>query len=314
MAHQSFEPVRIGCIKIADHLAVGGVDQGLTDSEGIRFETIFLRSFQRIKQALADREIQGALLPLPTAFDLYGKGMDIRLLLLVNREGGMLLYNRKAGFGDLKKFSGKSVLVPSLLSVESMLLHRFLTKAGFKVGKGTGDGGEVRMAEISPHLMMEVAEQDMDGEIAGFLMPEPFAGRALERGVGGFVLNTRSLWSCHPSSVLVFDQTFLQEYPGAVRSFVALLEEGGRRITRSSQTEFSDFTEAFFGERLGPDSPVTQRREEIFSPRLFPPDFDTIRLIMSYMASRMGMADCSGKTDDFIQTGWCSEQENQDLK
>lgn len=318
MAEDSFEPVRIGYMEIADHLAVGILNQKQLDrevkSEGVPFETVSLRSFRRIGEALADREIQGALLPLPAAFDLFGKGVDIGLFLFVNREGGTLLYNRKAGIGGLKGFSGKSVLVPSVLSVESMLLHRVLTKSGLRVGKGTGDGEEVRMAEISPHLMAELVQQDSDGEIAGFLMPEPFAGRALEEGGCGFLFHTGALWPCHPSSVLVFDRTVLQENPGAVRFFVAELEEAARTIARSSETDFADFTDAFLGVRLGPDNPVTQKRDEMFSPRMFPPKSDSIRTIMTYMESRMGMVDCSGKTNDFIQTGWCSEQETRDSK
>lgn len=316
VAEESFEPVRVGYMEIADHLAVKISDQMRSGGEGKSekggFETVSVRSFRRMADALADREIQAALLPLPAGLDLFGRGVDIRLLLFVNREGGTLLYNRKAGIGGLKGFAGKSVLVPSLLSVESMLLHWFLTKAGLKVGKGIEEDGEVRMAEISPHLMTEVVEQDTDGDVAGFVMPEPFAGRALETGIGGFLLHTGSLWPCHPSSVLVVDRTVLHEYPNGVRSFTSGLEEAGGKIARSSETEFADFTDSVFGTRLGPENPVTQKRGEMFSPRMFPPEPDTIRAVMTYMAGRMDMADWSGKTDDFIRTGWCGGQENRD--
>ena len=318
MQAESLEPVGIGYVKTADHLVVGGVDRKTGESKGIRFETIALQSFQRIKQALEDRKIHGALMPLPAAADIFSKGVDIRLLLFVNREGGTLLYNRKTGVGGLKGFAGKSVLVPCLLSVEAMLLHRFLTKTGLQVGghdaKDSAEDSNVRLVEIPPHLMPEIVHQDTDGDIAGFLMPEPFAGRALEEGIGGFLLRTGSLWTGHPSSVLVFDRSVLRNHPESAESFVKALEASGRRIVRSSENDFADFTERFLGKRLGAENGVTQKREEMFSPEMFSPEPDTIRKIMDYMSNRMGMADCGGKIDELVQTGWCGEQENRGSK
>ena len=315
---ESLEPLGIGYMKTADHLAVGGVDRGTDESQGMRFETVPFRSFQRIKQALADREIYGALLPLPVAVDLLGKGVDIRLLVFVNREGGTLLYSRKAGNGVLKEFAGKSVLVPCLLSVEAMLLHRFFARAGLQVGghgaEGSAEDSDIRLVQVAPHLMPEIVKQDTDGDIAGFLMPEPYAERALEKGIGGFLLRTGSLWPRHPSSVLVFDCFVLRNHPEAAESFVKAMETAGSRISRTSENDFADFTDAFFGRRLGPENTVTQKRKEMFSPEMFLPEPDTIRMIMDYMSTRMGMADFCGKIDELVQTGWCGEQENRGSK
>lgn len=313
MAKDSFEPLRIGYMEISDHLAVKALDQGLPEKERLEFETLPVRSFWRMGEAFRDREMEGALLPLPTALELFGKGMDIGLLGFVNQEGGSLLFNSRAGLGDLKGCKGRSLLVPSRLSVEAMLMHRLFTKTGLKVGKEYGADSGTRLVEISPHLMLEVVRQDKEGDIAGFLMPEPYAGLAVKEGTGDFFLQTGSLWPGHPSSVLVFHRTVLEEYPDAVRSFTAGLKEAGHWIARSSETEFADFTYKSFGTRLGPESPVMQKREEMFGPGISPPKLDTIQVITAYMSSRMGMTDCRGKADDIIQTGWLSELTTRDL-
>jgi len=318
VAKDSFEPLRIGYMEIADHLAVKALDQGLPEKEKLQFETLPVRSFWRMGEALQDREMQGALLPLPTALELFCKGLDIGLIGFVNQEGGTLLFNSRAGVGDIKGCKGckgRSLLVPSRLSVEAMLLHRLLTKTGLQVGKGYGEDSGTRLVEIAPHLMLEVVQQDKDGDIAGFLMPEPYAGLAVKEGSGNVFLQTGSLWSGHPSSVLVFHRSVLEEYPDAVKSFTSGLEEAGRWIARTSETEFADFTYTVFGTRLGPDSPVTQKREELFGSGIYPPKPDTIQVIMTYMSGRMGITtDCSGKADDIVQTGWLSEPKTRDLK
>lgn len=300
------ELIRIGYMKIADHLALGVAEQVAPDGQA-GIEPVPVRSFRRMEEDLVDRELQGAFLPLPAAFDLYSRGEDIRVVLFLNREGGSLLQKRAAGVSGLEGFRGKTILVSSLLSVECMLLHRFLITAGFTVGRQGRESFDVRLVEISPGLMQEVAEHDSEGDVGGFLMPEPWASLAVERGVGDFVFHTGALWACHPSSALVLDRSVLEKESRAVRAFTAALEKAGDVISRSSENEFAGYTNAFFGRKLDSGSPVTRERNRIFSPSMFPPDTEAIRGIMDYMANRMEMTLYRGEMEDFVQTGWCAQ-------
>ncbi len=74
------ELIRIGYMKIADHLALGVAEQVAPDGQA-GIEPVPVRSFRRMEEDLVDRELQGAFLPLPAAFDLYSRGEDIRVVL-----------------------------------------------------------------------------------------------------------------------------------------------------------------------------------------------------------------------------------------
>jgi len=75
-----------------------------------------------------------------------------------------------------------------------------------------------------PQIMKE------NEDVAGFMVAEPVATKAIATQVGDLEFYSASSWDNHPCCIVAMQEDFIQQHPDAAREFVSLLVETGEYI------------------------------------------------------------------------------------
>lgn len=284
--------IRIGHLNIIDHLLLGIThlksQQDITPVSHFQFIPQPSNSWSQVTEKLREKRLNAAFLPVPMAMDLYASGMDIRVIMLVHRSGSVIVKHQTPGVKTISDFKEKTVLVPSVLSIQNMLIHRLLVSAGLQSGD-LNEPADISYETTSPCLMPEMLKADIGGDIAGFSVSEPFGSIAIEQKTADLLCTSHSLWKDHPCCVLVVSQPLIHQYPEAVEALISLFVQTAKQI--SPITDDICFTMAadFLGVSEIMVKKILAQSNIRFTPELLIPDMDQLNTIQNYMADPMGV-------------------------
>ncbi|MEW6429332.1 MAG: ABC transporter substrate-binding protein [Thermodesulfobacteriota bacterium] len=286
--------ITIGHLKITDHLVLGIAQHqaacGVTPLKKISIANKPMASWQEVAGSLTDGSVDAAFVLAPTAMDLYKAGVKSKLLLFSHKAGSVLIKNKKANINSIEDFRGKVVIIPYQLSVHNMLLHRLLSEAGMEPGAGK----DVLLEVMAPAQMPLALQYDEDGEIAGFIVAEPFGSQAVTEGYGEEFSLSKDIWPEHPCCVLVVRDEVIQANGDGVQELINTLVAAGKFVS-SSPEQAATIGAGFLGQkeevlrRVLLDPP-----DRITTDNLFPV-IDDLGLIQDYMHDNMGVI--QGKID-----------------
>jgi NitT/TauT family transport system substrate-binding protein len=286
--------IKIGYLKITDHLILGATQSRLAKGEeafnALTLQTVPMVGWNQVGNALRAGEVDAAFILAPYAMDLFYAGLDIRLILLGHRTGSVLITNKRAHIKTLEDFKGKTIILPLSLSVHHMLLHKLLAEKGLSVGPGKDVSFEVD----APANMPEIIQWDESGKIGGFIVAEPYGSQAVAAGYGEEFALSKDIWPDHPCCVLVMKRELIGKHPDAVQELVSSLVKSGTQIA-SDPAGAIPVGAAFLGQ---PEAVVrrvlTEPADRVKTDRLLPtlPDLDMIQTYMTEKIQAM-----SGKVD-----------------
>lgn len=262
-----------------------------------------LNSWEQIASGLESDEINAAFINIPLAMDLFDRGLDIALLMFTHRGGSRMTCS--PGVKRIPDFKGKSVLIPHLLSVQHMLLYRFLDARGMVLEKSWSP--ETVCAEpVPPFLMPEMTSKDQAGDIAGFICEAPFGTRAVEQGQARHLLASRDLWPDHPCSAFVVRRALLESHPKIIENLVlsffrcaALLDTDTGKAKKEDDVlmaQASNFLK--LPEKI--IAGVLESSGVTYAPELLVPDAALLDIIQQYMGRTMGLLSGTINLEDFI--------------
>ena len=285
--------IRIGHLKIVDHLILGIADLQLKNN-GINLnhstlETLAMNSWEQVCDGLKEGDINGAFITAPLAIDLFAKGLDIRLLMFTHRSGSVIVKNKAAGINNIADFKGKTVLIPSELSIQNMLLHRLLSTVGLKLGPHDDITADVVREVVNPFLMTEMLINDQDNDIAGFAVAEPFGNEAVHKKIAAKLCTSESLWKDHPCCVFVLHKSFMEHYLEAVKEIISLFIQTGQHIEETKDDELLSMVQDFLDQKKEVTRQILLETDIGFNPSLLIPDIDALNTIQKYMTDVMGV-------------------------
>jgi len=285
--------IRIGHLKIVDHLILGITGLQLkkngTKLSHSTLETVAMNSWDQICDGLAQSDINGAFISAPLAMDLFAAGLDIRALMFTHRSGSMIVKNKTAGIGNIADFKGKTILVPSELCVQNMLLHRLLSTAGLTVGAHDDINTDVSYEVVNPFLMTEMLANDHDNDIAGFVAPEPFGSKAIQEGFAKKVCTSQKLWKNHPCSLFVLKTSFMKQYFEATEEIISLFVQTGQYIEKAADDKILATAHHFLEQDKEVTKAVLLDSGVCFDSSLLIPDIEALNIIQDYMTDTMGV-------------------------
>ena len=171
--------LRVAHLKITDHLILGvtqdKIKKGAEEFQYLNLISKPMMGWQQVASALTGGAVDAAFVLAPTAMDLYKSGFKVKLILFTHKSGSVLIKNKRANIETIDDFKGKVVIIPFQLSVHNMLLHKLCSEAGLEPGAGK----DVLLEVMAPGQMVEALQYDEIGEIAGFIVAEPFASQGL---------------------------------------------------------------------------------------------------------------------------------------
>jgi NitT/TauT family transport system substrate-binding protein len=299
--------IRIGYLKITDHLILGVTDlklkKGMEKFDHCTLNPVVKNGWNEVADALATKSLDGALILAPTAMDLFKSGVELKLLLFAHKAGSILVKSKRAHIEKIEDFAGKTVLIPYQLSVHNMLFYKLLSEKGLKPGRATDKGVDVILEVVAPFQMPEALEYDEEGEIGGFIVAEPFGSLVVAKGYGEEFYLSKDLWPKHPCCVFVVRNEIIQKHPEAVQEICNSFVRSGLAIDAQPSP-----ASVIGGDFLSQDKDVifkvlTDPPDRILTGELFPiiKDLDTIQ---KYMMDEMKIMTSLIDLEKFVDTGF----------
>ena len=276
---QNKSVIRLGCLQNTDYSLAGVTKESLEEETRSSFFEMLLpdmHSFEQISDALKEGKIEGAFIPLPCAMDLYGSGLEIKLLFFANRGGGSITKNKDAGIKRIQDFKGKTILTPAFLSVQNMLLHKMLLSSGLRLGYSRDIENDVFLQVVPSNIIPEVVENDSDNDIGGFVVQEPFGTDAIKSKNYVELCKFNSLWADHPDNVFVLRESVVKDNPTETKDIVKAMIESGQKIDQ----------------------------KEIFSLSRFIPDSSVVEVVQDYMVEHTDFMSEKIDIENFIDTSF----------
>ncbi|MBF0200273.1 MAG: ABC transporter substrate-binding protein [Desulfamplus sp.] len=276
--------IKIGYLKILDHLMMGlGCVSGHNHPFSMEtwprgIEAVPFNSWTGMENAIYDGSIHGGFLPLPQAMEMFISGFSIKLILFDSRPGTMVVSNKASGTVRPLDFKGKTVLISSLLSVYHLLVYRFMGLAGLKTGIENRGPADVFIEVAPPFMIPEMLGCDLDGDIGGCMVEEPFASRIIRGGYGNKMCLSSMLWPDHPHTALIMGDDVIKNNVSLIKELVAWLVVSSRIMFKNSP-----------GLKRGRQKEISLR-----------PDMKILGTINDLMVTEMGMLETRIPMDEFV--------------
>jgi len=273
-----------------------------TDTDVIPFT---MRSWEQMEKGFLSGDINAAFMDIAQAMYLFDKGLAISMLMFTHRAGSRIIVPEQ--IKRLADFKGKSVLIPHILSIQHMLVHRLLSAGNFKIASLGKVGESVGIESVPCALMPEMANSDLDGDIAAFICPAPFGDAELKKKGFRHLLISRDLWEDHPGSVFVVHQDLLKTKRENLALMVNCLLDSARQLDgymTSPDTAEKDI-ERQSASFLGLSAHQTQRALQTsgitYSPKLLVPDMEILNIVLDYMRTTMEVMPTGTDLNGFIR-------------
>ncbi|MBU1168970.1 MAG: ABC transporter substrate-binding protein [Proteobacteria bacterium] len=297
--------IKIGHLKITDHLILGVTDlklkKGMETFKHCSLQPVLKNGWNEVADDLSTGAIQGAFILAPTAMDIFKSGVDIKLLLFTHKSGSILVKNKNANIQKIEDFAGKVVLIPYQLSVHNMLFHKLLSEKGLNPGISSDPKADVILEVVAPFQMPDAIRFDEEGEIAGFIVAEPFGTQVIASGHGEPFYMSYEIWNKHPCCVFVMRSEIIEKNPEAVQEITTSLVRSGFAVA-----DQPDSAAIIGGRFLGQDAGIikqvlTEPKERIVTDELLP-IINDLAIIQDYMFDKMKILTDKIDLEKFVDT------------
>jgi NitT/TauT family transport system substrate-binding protein len=298
--------LKVGHLKITDHLILGIAKEHdankTTPFETFKLETVPYFGWNQVSAAMMAGDIDVSFVLAPTAMDLFKSGVSIKLVLFAHKTGSVFIKNKAAKINSLEDFKGKLIAIPYQLSVHHMLLHQLLTEKGLEPGPGKDVGLEV----MAPSQMPQAVQEDVEGEIGGFIVAEPFGAKAIIEGYGEQFYLSKDLWPKHPCCVVVVKDEIIKKYPDSVQELTNSLVKSGNFVQKNID-QTTKIGSKFLGQNEAVIKKVlTEPADRVMTNELLPV-IDDLSKIQDYMCDKMKVLKGKIDLDKFVDTRFAKE-------
>lgn len=219
--------VKIGHLPISDHLILGITEEkDAKNFMNLKLEAVEFKAWDKLAEALTGGQLNGAFILLPLGIDLELKGANLKAVLLGHRDGSVIIIRKESGIKTLKDLAGKTIAIPSALSIHNILLHKIAADNGLTFGT------DIKTV-VMPPTQMPVALST--GEIQAYIVAEPFGAQAEDYEIGEILVLSKDIWNNHLCCILVMKKDFLDKNPKATGELIQSFIKSGTFIQRNPE-------------------------------------------------------------------------------
>lgn len=287
--------LKVAHIQITDHLTLGVlkhlIDSGKRAPRHFELETLCMSSWNPVQKALAEGEVDAALVLAPLAMDLFAYGVPLHIVLLAHKNGSIAVRKKAPGESLKSLFKGKTFYIPHELSIHHILSHMFFKGLGLNPGTASNSGCDV-IYEVVPPVRMPEFLSGQPGA-CGFMVAEPIGTKAIAGGLADELFLSGELWENHPCCVVAVRDEILEHHSEAVQELVGMLVQAGKFISTNPDNaaeigvEFLD-PQGTLGLKKAILKNVLTDSMGIKTDDLLPVADDFVK-IQDYMVERMGL-------------------------
>lgn len=253
LAQDPDEPVKIGYLPITDAtplLVAHG--KGFFEAEGLKVEKpVMFRGWSQIVEAFLSGQVNVVHLLSPiTVWARYGSQVPAKVVAWNHTSGSAL--TAANDINAITDLGGKTVAIPYWYSIHNVVLQRLLRENGLKiVTSGTPASDEVALTLMSPSDMVPALAS---GQIAGYIVAEPFNAAAEINGIGKVLRFTGDVWRDHACCLVFMHENDLTKRPEWSQKVVNAMVKA-QSWTRDNRAETAQLLSSANPQKYTPHSP-----------------------------------------------------------
>lgn len=218
--------LKIGYLPITDASPLLiGQENGLFAKAGIQTEkpTLF-RSWPALLEAFQAKQVDVVHLLMPLAVQLkFAAKQDVKVLTWNHTNGSAITVANS--IKSIEDLAGKNVAIPHYLSLHNIILQKALKEADLKVIT-TGDAdAKAKTVKLIPTAPADMPVQLAAGQIAGYIVAEPFNALAEVKKIGKILRFSGDIWKDHACCVTVVRGDLVKNNPYAAQAIANVIAE-----------------------------------------------------------------------------------------
>jgi NitT/TauT family transport system substrate-binding protein len=221
---QGRQTLTVAFIPVTCHLTCPVTDYASkTSTTGTQFDAMRFGEFPSIVEALKTKKLLAGFLTVPLAMKMREQGAPIRICCLGHRDGSQLTIRKEDPAKSLRDMRGKTIAIPSPFSNENFLINRMMREQGIQPG-------EIKFVVLPPPDMPAALSAKA---IDGFIVAEPFCGKAEMDGYGRVLYYAKDVWPNYISCCLVVHEDLIHDKPEIVRDLVRGIIASGEWVQKN---------------------------------------------------------------------------------
>ncbi len=212
------------------------------DKTVARFRLIKVGGGSRMPASMERGEIDVGLGGVAPVIFFIDKGNDFKIIFPLQTDGDMLVMAKDFPAENWDSFiksvkSGDKTLkigYKAPLSVARLIFERALQEENIPIAKETGESG-AKVELINLQGASNMVPTLLNGAVDGFVVNQPFASLAVDKGAGKIVCDSSALppegkWEQHPCCCVAAKQSILQAHQDILKAFLKVLHSSTERI------------------------------------------------------------------------------------
>ncbi len=232
------QTLTVAFIPVTCHLTCPVTDYASkTSTTGTAFDAMRFAEFPSIVEALKTKKLLAGFVTVPLAMKMREQGAPIRICCLGHRDGSQLTIRKEDPAKSLRDLRGKTIAIPSPFSNENFFMNKLMRDQGMRPD-------EIEFVVLAPPDMPAALSAKA---IDGFIVAEPFCGKAEMDGYGRVLYYAKDIWPNYISCCLVVHEDLIREKPDVVRDLVRGIIASGEWVQKN-RGDAAKLVSPYFGQ------------------------------------------------------------------
>lgn len=264
------QTLTIAFLPVTCHLTCPVTDYvSKTTTTNTRFDALRFSDFPTIVEALTAKKLLAGFITVPLAMKMREKGVPVKIACLGHRDGSQLVIRKENPAKDLRELRGRTIAIPSPFSNENFFLNKMMRDQGIAPG-------EIKTVVMPPPEMNAALNVKA---IDGFIVAEPFCGKAEQDGYGRVLYYAKDIWPHYISCCLVVHEDLIRDKPEVVQDLVRGIVESGE-WTEQHRKEAAELVAPYFRQNKKLlEYVLTQPNDRVTYRQLNPTDAEIQKII-----------------------------------
>ena len=225
--------LKIGYLPITDAspLLIGKAN-GLFSKAGIKTaDPTLFRSWPALVEAFAAKQVDIIHVLMPLALQVkFAAKQNVKVLTWNHTNGSAITVAKN--INEITELAGKTVAIPHWFSLHNVIIQQAFKTAGLKaIIKGDASAAD-KTVKLVPAAPADMPVQLAAGQIAGYVVAEPFNALAEVKGIGKILRFSGDIWKDHACCVTLVRGDLVKKNPNAAQAIANVIAEAQLIIER----------------------------------------------------------------------------------
>lgn len=292
---QTRQTLTVAFLPVTCHLTCPVTDYASrTSTTGTEFDALRFGDFPTIVEALKSKKLLAGFVTVPLAMKMKEQGAPIRICCLGHRDGSQITIRKEDTAKTILDMKGKTIAIPSYFSNENFLLNKLMRDVHM-------NPSDIKVVVLAPpDMTAALASKSIDG----FVVAEPFCGKAEMDGFGRTLYYAKDVWPNYISCCLVVHQDLIDQKPDVVRDLVRGIVASGE-WAQKNRADAAKLVAPYFGQNVKLLNYVlTQPPDRVSYVNLNPTDEEMQKIMdmgmsLGFLKKRVPMSELMDR--DYVQ-------------